>query len=948
MPKKLIETTLPLHAINDASAYDKMPGIGKHPKNMHQWWARLPLPAARAVLFASIVNDPFDDPTLASPEERTSRRDELFKLIETLMTETVPHDSRVWAKALEYMRRDADGELPCILDPFCGGGSIPLEAQRLGLKTHGSDLNPVAVLITKALVEIPPKFAHWPPVNPDSKTQLIHSVTWSGARGLADDVRYYGRWMRREAEKRIGHLYPKVRIEKDREATVMAWLWARTVKCPNPACSVDAPLIRTFFLSTKKGREAWVRPQIDQPRRRVWFTVETTATHSLDRVWADRGATYLSDTGKKAKAKFRCLACESTITGEYVDREAEVGRMSAAPLAIVAEGNRARVYVTAEADPAQLRAVAEANELARSPEIVAKSPSDPARGTFAGNAQGRIYGFNKFADYFTPRQLAALTTFSDLVNDARTRILADASTNSHDGLRLSEGGVGIEAYADAVATYLAFAVDKFADYNCSLSRWKASGEQQMQMFGRQAIPMVWDFAESNPFSTRGISWENKVKDVIDGIEALGMISPTVAVVKQLDASAAAVESEKFVTSTDPPYYDNIGYADLSDFFYVWLRRSLKGIFPSLTSTLLTPKTQELIASPYRFDGSREAAKAHFESGFIQTFTTLREHADSRFPLTVYYAFKQAEDEDNEKDSVASTGWETMLHALLAAGFQVTATWPIRASQKWRMVSMGTNALATYIVLACRPKPAEAGIATRRQFIAALKSELPDALKRLQHSSIAAVDLAQAAIGPGMAVFSRYARVIEADGSTMSVRSALQLINQALDEVLSAQESEYDSDTQWAVTWFSQFGMSDAPFGEAETLSKAKNTSVSGLVESGILRAAKSKVQLVSRERLDPSWDPAADRRLTIWEVTQHLIMRLKTQGEPAAAGLLRKVGGIGEIARDLAYRLYSVCERRGWTEEAIAYNSLVVAWPEISRLASESQVLREGEQMRLG
>ena len=930
--KKLIEVALPLEAINRESAREKSIRHG-HPSTLHLWWARRPLAACRAVLFASLVDDPSSLPEEFPTEEAQEKeRQRLFRIIEELVKWDNSNNEEVLDRARKEILKSTDGNPPPVLDPFCGGGSIPLEAQRLGLEAHGSDLNPVAVLITKALIEIPPKFANLPPVNPEAKEKLTHSAKWKGAQGLADDVRFYGRWMRDEAERRIGHLYPKVRLEDGREATVIAWLWARTVTCPNPACGFEAPLIRSFFLSTKKGKEAWVRPRIDRKARRVWFDVETAASHTLDAESADRGAAHVNDLGKKTKAKFRCVACETaTIDGAYVDHEADAGRMSAIPLAIVAEGERKRIYRSAVDEPVQLQAIDAANEYASRPEVATKFPDEPARGTFAGNAQGRIYGFKTFADYFTSRQLVALATFSDLVQEARERVLADAKKSlEDDGTRLADGGTGVTAYADAVTTYLSLSVDRVAMSVNTLARWNAVGGKLQHAFGRQAIPMVWDFAEANPLATSTGSISAAVELVADPLECLRVEVPG----SVIQADATAPRAGQYVVSTDPPYYDNIGYADLSDFFYVWLRRMLSSVYTLLTSTLLVPKKQELIASPYRFDGSRERADVFFEDGLSRAFASIAAAHDSRFPLTVYYAFKQSEDDSD--DGVASTGWETMLEGLVARGFVIDGTWPIRTEMRTRQVALGANALASSIVLVCRTRSSVATIATRREFINALTSELPKALKNMQHGSIAPVDLAQASIGPGMSIFTRYAKVIEADGTPMRVRSALQLINQALDEVLSEQESEFDADTQWAVAWFDQFGTSEAPFGEAETLSRAKNTSVGGLVESGLLRAAKGKVQLIAREQLDADWDPAADKRLTIWEVAQHLIRRLKSGGEQAAADLLRRVGGMGEMARDLAYRLYSVCERKGWTEEAIAYNSLVVAWPEISRLAADS------------
>jgi putative DNA methylase len=508
---------------------------------------------------------------------------------------------------------------------------------------------------------------------------------------------------------------------------------------------------------------------------------------------------------------------------------------------------------------------------------------------------------------------------------------------------LDDGGTGATAYADAVATYLAFAVDKSSDYWCTIATWASTGEFIRGCFARQAIPMTWDFAECNPLSKSTAN----ITAAIDWIETAIKHFPaqSLGTVKQRDATSPLDDFQPLI-STDPPYYSNIGYSDLSDFFYVWMRRSLHKLYPDLFGTLLVPKSEELVATPHRFDGSWERAKAFFEQGLGNAFVKMRRVQNETFPLTVYYAFKQTEDEDEDSQDVknlaTSTGWETMLEGLISSGFSINGTWPVRTERVARSISIGTNALASSIVLVCRPRSESAPIATRREFLSALKRELPDALKNLQHGNIAPVDLAQASIGPGMAVFSRYSKVVEADGSPMRVRTALQIINQSLDEVLAEQESNYDSDTRWAVAWFDQFGMEEAQYGVAETLSKAKNTSVKGMEDAGVLVLKPGKVRLLKRDELPADWNPAADHRLTVWEVTQHLIHKLEREGESGAAIILAKVaqqnGSLGEIARDLAYRLFTTCERKGWTQEALAYNSLVVAWPEISRLSTQTGV----------
>jgi putative DNA methylase len=923
--KKLIEVALPLEAINRESANEKAVPRRGHPATMHLWWARRPLAACRAVLFASLVDDPSSLPDEFPTEEDQDReRQRLFRLIEELVKwENSTNDAVLAAARLEILR-STDGDPPPVLDPFCGGGSIPLEAQRLGLEAHGSDLNPVPVLITKALVEIPPKFSGRSPVNPEARRTLAGGGAWRGAAGLAEDVRYYGRWMRDEAERRIGHLYPKVRLAAAQgggEATVIAWLWARTVTCPNPACGAQMPLIRSFALATKKGKEAWVEPVVDRAQQPAVISFK---------VCAGRGTP--PEAPKVGRgASFRCLAC-GDVTGEaYVRAEAMAGRMSARLMATVADGQRQRVYVAPDAE--QVSKAAEAYPSWRPVEPMPENPrwfSPP------------MYGLRTYGELFTPRQLVALNTLSDLIGEVRELVLRDAESAGlvKNSSGLADGGAGAQAYADAVATFVAFAISKLADWSNSLCSYIPSIEGLGHLFGRQSVPMVWDYAEVNVFSESAGNFGNHVQWVADMVAAAPARIDGFAV--QRDAMESSAFAGRAMVCTDPPYYDNIGYADLSDFFYVWLRRSLREVWPSLFVTLLTPKTEELIASPYRFGGDKKAAQRFFETGLGRAFDRMREAHNGLYPLTVYYAFKQSEATEGSPVGadapVASTGWETMLEGLLQAGFLIDGTWPLRTERSARSVGIGTNALASSIVLVCRLRPNDAPSTTRRQFLSELQRELPGALRNLQHGNIAPVDLAQAAIGPGMAVFSRHSRVLESDGSPMRVRTALSLINQVLAETLAEQEGEMDGDTRWALTWFDQFGFAEGPFGDANVLAQAKNTSPEGLVEAGVIHSARGKVRLIQRDELPRGWNPAADTRLTVWEATHHLIRALEDEGEQSASTLLAQLGENAERARDLAYRLFTTCERRGWTQDAQAYNSLVVAWPELSRLASSVTV----------
>ena len=984
--KKLIEVALPLDAINTASAREKSIRHG-HPSTLHLWWARRPLAAARAVIFAQMVDDPsgYVDVLLSDPKKRRAaerefkkrvaghaakralarddaiaepqptleeviaeqERDRLFAIIEELVlwenttNEEVLEPARreIWQswrracaenaahpRAAEIFDRHT---LPAFHDPFAGGGALPLEAQRLGLEAHASDLNPVAVLINKALIEIPPKFAGRPPVNPAVRQEKsLIGREWKGALGLAEDVRYYGQWMREEAEKRIGHLYPKVEISeemvaersdleryKGRKLTVIAWLWARTVKSPNPAfADVEVPLASTFMLSTKTGKEAYVEPVIEG--RGYRFTVKVGKSPDTD---AAKAGTKLS------RGSFRCLMSNVPIAYKYINDEANAGRMSERLMAIVVAGDRGRVY---------LPPVNEMESIARSAKPTWK-PDAPSRGTWASNAQGRRYGFSTFGDYFTPRQLVALTTFSDLVTEARARVERDAIVAGlpDDSTPLREGGTGAKAYAEAVGVYLAFALDKVADRGSTLGRWDPTPTQSgiINTFSRQALPMTWDFAEANPLGDASGNYRSAVDLVAKALLVALPSAPADA--RQCDAATQSVSVDRLV-STDPPYYDNIGYADLSDFFYVWLRRSLRPVFPDLFATLAVPKAEELVATPYRH-GNKEKAETFFLAGMGQAMRRLAEQTHPGFPVTIYYAFKQSEKKGDEGTS--STGWETFLDAVIEAGFSVTGTWPIRTELGNRMIGMGTNALASSIVLVCRQRHSDAPLATRREFVAALTSELPVALTHLQRGNIAPVDLAQAAIGPGMAVYTRYAKVLDAAGKALQVREALVLINQTLDETLIQQEGDFDADSRWALAWFEQFGFDEGEYGIAEMLSKAKNTSVTGMVEAGILTSRAGKVRLLRPEELPPDWDPTTDPRLTAWEMVHHLIRALEAGGESAAAELAAPLGAKAETARELCYRLYTLCERKKRTAAALSYNSLVQSWPEITRLAREEQ-----------
>jgi putative DNA methylase len=902
-----------------------------------------------------MVDDPSACPDLFPTEKAQQKeRKRLFKIIEDLVqwenttNEKVLNAAReeIWQSWRRACADNADhpqanelfdrNKLPAFHDPFAGGGALPLEAQRLGLESYASDLNPVAVLINKAMIEIPPKFADQSPVNPDARVNNKKAMTtWKGARGLAEDVRYYGKWMRDEAEKRIGHLYPKVEITAEmaeerpdlkqyvgQKLTVIAWLWARTVKSPNPAfANVDVPLASTFMLCTKPGKEVYVEPVVENGGYR--FTVRIGKPKDAQ---AAKVGTKVGRGGN-----FQCLMSGTPIPVAAIREQGLNGTFGSRLMAMVAEGDRGRVYLAPTVE--QEKAAKEAKPQWFPEQEINHNPRD---------IRTQLYGLTKYGDLFTPRQLVALTTFSDLVSEARERIQRDAiaAALKDDSVALRDGGVGADAYADAVGIYLGFATDKMTDRNSAICGWDSSRDSIRGVFGRQAIPMVWDFAESNSTGDSAGSFLNAIDQCSRVIEELPGVQP--GVVGQADAASQELSLGK-VVSTDPPYYDNIGYADLSDFFYVWMRRSLKAILPEVFATVAVPKEQELVATPYRH-GGKERAESFFLAGMTQAMRCLAQHSHPAFPVTIYYAFKQSESDD---DGVTNTGWDTFLAAVIEAGFAVTGTWPMRTELGNRMISAGTNALASSIVLVCNKRLESAATTTRREFVAALKSELPRALLELQAGNIAPVDLAQAAIGPGMAVFTGYRQVINAEGSPISVREALALINQTLDEALAEQEGDFDMDSRWALAWFEQYGFQEGEFGVAAVLANAKNTAVQGLEEAGILIQGRGKVRLLKPDELPVDWDPTTDTRLTSWEVVHHLIRVLETAGEAGAAKLMATLGAKAEAARDLCYRLYSLCERKKRANEALAYNGLVQSWPEISRLSREQDQVVEATQVSL-
>lgn len=906
--KKLIEVALPLAVINAESAREKSIRHG-HPSTLHLWWARRPLAAARAVLWASLVDDPSAHPDkFPSEENQQVERKRLFDILERLVPWEASNDPKILSEARAEILSSCDGDVPTILDPFAGGGTIPVEALRLGLPTFAGDLNPVAVLIQRAMLEVPQRFAGRPPVNPEASDARAF---WSGASGLASDIETYGRRMGRMAHELVGHQYP---WPEGAVGKPLAWFWARAVQSPDPSFPGEVPLVGSWSLVSKPGKPViWVEPLVSDGR--VSYQVREGGK---------------PPPGTISRGKGTCVATGTAISNDYIKQEGAAGRLSQHLIAIAVQGARGRKYMSPTAVDVDATRVDDSGCWRP---VGAMSTHSQYMGT-------PRYGLDEWWKLFTPRQRVAIDAFCSALDQVRARVQDDALRSGMQvGTALREGGSGAQAYAEAIGMYLAFVLDRAISRWNTLSIWHPTGEKLEHVFRMQTVQMTWAFTEANPFSEATGGWSGQIDWVTKSLLHLPL--GTTASTAQRDAEARIAEVPAFVLSTDPPYYDNVPYSDISDFFYVWMRRTLGSTWPDECATILTPKKDELVADQYRF-GGRQAAKDHFELGMKAVFKAAAAKADTRFPASVFYAFKAAEETD---DGQTSTGWETFLEGVLDAGLAITATWPMRTEMSGGVRNARRNSLASSVVLACRPRLVTAPMATRGEFISALRSEMEPAVRLLQLENIAPVDLAQSAIGPGIAIYSRYAKVVEADGRAMTVRAALGLINEVLAQVLSGEESEFDADTRFALTWFEQFGHNPGPFGDADLLARAKDTTVAGVAQAGVAVSRDGKVRLVERHELPAGWDPTTDARLTVWETAQHLIRQLESSETDAAALLGRMGQGLGERARQLAYLLYGICDRKKWADEAGAYNMLVSAWPEVSRLAAAGPAAESPKQL---
>ena len=915
--KKLIEVALPLEKINNEAEREKHITQG-HPAVLHLWWARRPLMAARAVLWSSLVDDPSSHPEkFPTEEEQNVERQRLFHILENLVVWENTHNETIIDAAKKEIFKYTGGAVPTILDPFAGGGTIPLEAQRLGLRAVAHDINPVAVLINKSMIDLPARFRGRAPINPDARKLIVPDGRWERSTGLAEDVRYYGKLLKDMAYSELERIYPEIQFG-GKKYPIVSWIWTRTVKCPNPACGCRTPLVRSFNICKKKGQEAIIVPKIDG--KHIVYSVK----HGKN-----------SSSGTVGRTGAKCLVCREPISLDYIRGEDVAHNGSDDLMCVIAEGAKGKLYLSPDSEQRNVVKGIERIELC----------SETPLPEQALGFRVQPYGFKCFEDLYTNRQLYMLDVFSEKLKAIALLIEKDAvdAGMEDDHISIRHGGSGALAYAQAVVTYLAFVIDKLADYNSTSCTWHVNNQQIAHTFGRQAIPMTWDYAEANPFSSSSGSFDSMLSSLtkcIDNFSSADIGGEAEQVDAQMDCGLRNV-----LISTDPPYYDNIGYADLSDYFYLWLRKNVGEIYPELFGTMMTPKLAELIANPFRNNNSMDEAKIFFEDGMLETCKKLYEYANDEFPVTIYYAYKQSETGDDKLDAgTVSTGWEAMLSAIVNAGFMITGTWPVRTEKSGRLRANASNALATSVVLVCRKRPKDSTQITRRDLVNVLRREIRPALSKLQLSNIAPVDLAQSAIGPGMAVYSRYKKVLESDGKVMTVRSALILINKEIDLFFNDQVGDMDAASRFCVDLYSQNAYNDIKFGDADILARAKGTSVASMANHGTIYAKAGIVHLIERDKLPEIVDR---NERNIWMLTQQLTYAMETGGVEACANIISHMfGSNAERAKDLAYRLYTIAEQKKWTNEAYAYNSLVVAWSDIqSRAAALKDV--EPKQMSL-
>lgn len=852
----LIEVALPLERVSRAAVREHQ----RAGSPLHLWWSRKPAAACRAVLLASLLPDPGD----------AAGRARLLDLV-AAVAEAGP-GAPALAEARALLR--AGDPPPVVLDPFCGTGAIPAEAQRLGLAAVAADLNPVAVLAARALLQVPDRFAGRPACHPGAAAA-------GGGRleGLVADVRAYAADVGAAAHAAIGEAYPPDAAGRP----VVAWIWARTAPCPNPACGLPMPLLHAFTLAAPPARPAWLLPGAGDGPWRVGGPGDPSPP-----------------PGTVTRTAARCLHCGTLHPLRAIRERARDGGLGQRLVCLVVRTGRGKAY--AEADAVQAQRAAQV----RAPGGPDTDLPEAALGFGTAN-----YGLRRHRDLWTPRQLLALGTFSEQVRAIRARASADARRAGWpDGEPLRAGGRGALAYGEAVSLYLALALDRAAARWCTFARWHRTRENVEHPFATPGLPMPWDFAEANPFAETAGGWGAAVEAVARALAAAPAAEADVppAECVQADAASPAPGRGGMLVCTDPPYFDKVPFADTADLFYVWLRPTIGDVYPDLFRTVLTPKAEELVADPHRFGGA-EAARARFRERMTASFTTLRAAAGPH-PLCVFYAFQ-------ERSGAAGTavGWEVVLESMVAAGLQVTGTWPLRTEHAQRLRTKASNTLASTIVLVCRPRPADAHRIPRREFAALLRRELPGALAALAEGGVSPADLAQAAIGPGMAVFTRFSAVLDGEG-TLGVGEALRLIADSVEAHLDKATADLDPLTRLCLAWADLHGFAPGPFGEAEVLARAKDARLEDAAAEGIAAVQGGQVRLL------PAGDLAAPRRApaSAWAA---LHRRMAGDGAPGPAAAPWAAAPL----RALAHGLYAIFDRRGEGARAAAYDAAAEALP---------------------
>ncbi len=886
MGRKLIEVApfLPLDAISVAAKADKDKKTGTI-KNVHKWFAPMPTPALRALIFSAVVDAPDDD----------KEREGLLELVKRLVpADGNPPDAVTLDEAKAAIRKSTGGDLPTIFDPFCGGGSTLIEAQRLGLPAEGSDLNPVPVLITRTLTQLIPSVSGRAPLVGDP-TQF-GGISGGPLTGLLADVQHYAERVRERVWNEVGHLYPS----GPNGETIIAWLWARTTVCPNPACGATMPLVTSTWISKRKND---TRGLVASPTGTgVEFSIAAAPSPA---------------SGTVVRTGATCLNCGTTTPLGTIRDQAGREGLGTQLLCLAVDGASGRAYL--------------APDTTTVPHSTASGDLDVDLPERALGFRVQAYGMRTQADIYTTRQLAMLDAFAEAIADVPEQAVADG---------------GDATYAATVASILGLALGKLAQSNSTQVRWnvRSTGSSKAEpAFGRHAMPMVWDFTETNPFGGSVGDWLGQVNSVTGGIRSLPLGDPSS--VRRADARSTALELRKpVVIVTDPPYFDQIGYADLSDYFYVWHRKALRKVHPDLYATIVTPKDPELIATPYRHDGSKEDAAEYFVNGFTDTFRSLKSALLPQHPILIVYAHQQ---EEKSSLGTASTGWDAMLEAVLDAGLVIEGTLPVHGSYKAKLISIGTNSLASYIVMVCRPRTGNANPGSIADLRAALRTRLPDAAKALLGSGESMVDIRQAAIGPGMEVFSQFSEIF--DGTDpITVRRALTIINEELGRILDEHLGEVDDETRWASQWYADHEFEVGEFDEGRKLANTYGLGMDGLVEAGIIESRRGKVRLLKRSELPTGW--TGDSRTPVWEACQHLVKALTdgpSAGERAAAELLAALGPLASGSRELAQYLTNLAIENGWTDDAIAYDSLVKSWPRIEQLSADVSTAEDDQPDQL-